>query len=377
MGAFIPGMDEHNAVNNSDGFSTGFLGNKSNNNFNPVPPQGYMGANQQDFSNNSQVPVGNFQDMSSVDSQMQNNGINQIQIVEAEQKKKLSMPSLPVNNLNNTSQMNMINNSSSFNNQKTVDSPSSVDPNTSKIPINIVAGNENNNKPNLTPPPFNESEGFKKASDSTPETNNLSIDAKINEIMNKKENNSNIGNIKENKSNKIVHIVALSIIGVLVVFIILIATGVIKHGKKEEVVEQESTYVDKDKEYIEGILTKLNNGCNNLSTSGSYGAEKISSDSECDTLVCFIDNNVICQNSICMIAVDEKVYTRVCSTGESRVANRTDFQAKLNLDLLCEILYNSPELNGNYKDDYGTCNNYECITTVDGKDYDSKCQENS
>jgi hypothetical protein len=255
--------------------------------------------------------------------------------------------------------------------------PNNVSQNTSQIPINIVSGNQNSNKVNPSNPlPFSKSEGFKRVPEALPEKPKPSVSDRINEMMNKKEKNSNVVGTEEKKPNKIVHIVALSIIGVLVLFIILIATGVIKHGKKEEVVKQDETYVDKDKERIEGILTKLNSGCNNLSANGSYGEEKINSESECKNLVCFIDNNVICQNSICMIAVDEKVYTRVCSTGESRVANKSEFQAKLNLDLLCEILDNSPELNGNLKDDYGTCNNYSCVTEVDGKKYDNTCQKN-
>ena len=79
MGAYIPGMEEHNAVNNDDGFTTGFIGNHGGSSVNLVPPQGYMqdpveppmGNTQQmpQMQNTQQMPpMGNTQQM----PQMQN-----------------------------------------------------------------------------------------------------------------------------------------------------------------------------------------------------------------------------------------------------------------------------------------------------------------
>ena len=401
MGAYIPGMDEHNAVNNSDGFSTGFLGNSNDNNFSPMSPQGFVNNNQQNFQNNQQnfqnnqqVPAGNFQSFSSANEQnTPTRGADQIQIISSvDDNKKMQMPDFPVNisnNIVNTNQMNVVNSEASFGNQNIQNSNSNNGgfSGPSQAPLGMIPGKipekKKDNDINLPPQLAMKIEEARKEEDKKTlpkeeksekdKSDDLVMD-KIHGIIKKKENKSKKSEKK--KSDKIIHIVALSIIGVLILFIVLYSTGVLKFNKNKPIPSPEQPTVDKEKEKIEEILVKLNGGCSNLSASGSYGTESISSDSECKNLVCFIEDKVICQNSICMIAIEDKVYTRVCETGEARVANKTDFQARLNLDLLCEMLNNSPNLNGNVQDEYGTCSNYECTTKVDGKEFNQTCQKN-
>ena len=177
---------------------------------------------------------------------------------------------------------------------------------------------------------------------------------------------------EDNTKDMIIKIVSISIIVILVIFITLLATGKINFHKKPTATEP---VVDENQEKIEKVLIQLESGCNNLAADGSFGSDVITQKSGlCDQLICFLENSVICQNSVCMTAVDEKVYTKNCSTGESRVANKNDFQGNVNLSMVCEVLINSPELNGTIQESYATCTNYKCTTTVSGKTYDRECK---
>jgi len=179
---------------------------------------------------------------------------------------------------------------------------------------------------------------------------------------------------EDKTKDMIIKIVSISIIVILVIFITLLATGKINFHKKPTPTVTEPV-VDENQEKIEKVLIQLESGCNNLAADGSFGSDVITQKSGlCDQLICFLENSVICQNSVCMTAVDEKVYTKNCSTGESRVANKNDFQGNVNLSMVCEVLINSPELNGTIQESYATCTNYKCTTTVSGKTYDRECK---
>lgn len=438
MGSYIPGLDDTNAVNNTDGFSTGFITKNRTSSFNPVPPQGYMNGTQATPVNNTQqmpfintqsIPMGNFQsgnftgDQQSMPQNMNNNS----QMLK-NTGSFAPMADLSNNLSNNTQQMPKItidepsnikkalpsnNNQMSLNsiqppanNQMSVPSPMPnntpspiINQATSQIPIKIDSAN--NAPANL---PINQSTSSSPSvpvnSNSSSQTNSpvplkpgetkqehyirMMTNAANKDTNNTKQKKFRFGKKKKDgaeeeisSSKLIMNIVFIVIIVLLVIFIFLITTGKINIHKKKTTTP-ETPVTNPEQEKTEAILVKLNEGCNNLNDSGNYGDNIIDEKSSvCEELICFIDGNVICQNSICMIVVEDNVYTRTCSTGEVRVANKIDFQAKVNLDLICEVLVSSPELNGTYTDTYATCSNYECVTSVEGKDYNRNCKGNS
>ena len=65
---------------------------------------------------------------------------------------------------------------------------------------------------------------------------------------------------------------------------------------------------DPEKEKIESLLVQLNSSCNNLDDNGNYGNPSNQAEEECKDLICFIDENVMCQNKLCMIVNEDKIY---------------------------------------------------------------------
>jgi len=300
MGAYIPGMEEHNAVNNDDGFTTGFLGHHESNNVNVVPPQGYMqDPMQPPIQNTQQVPMQNTQQMP----------------------------------LQNTQQVPM--------------------QNTQQMPMQ-------NNNPKPEPKMPSKKKEFK-----LPNINNIG-----------KGTGAELVEKKTNKIGKILNMISIGIIVILIIFLILYSMGVFKKDNKNNIQQQEEPVVDIEKENREKMFNQLNSSCSNLDAEGNFGVDQDPVEG-CDTLTCNILNNVVCTNSFCLVSDGKTVYSKNCTTGDTRTAEVNAFQAAVNLGEACDTLLTSPSLNGKLEASFATCDNYICKTEVNSKTYDKNCNENS
>ena len=306
MGTYIPGMNEHNAVNNDDGFTTGFLGNKHNSTP-PGPPQNFLTNTQQiPTQNTQQMPMQNTQQMPMQNTQqMSNPMMNQ------------GMPSQPM-------------------------------------------------MPQPPNPSLMKTKGIPEPPKGMMKQNMQQMTGAV--TMEE----------KANIASKVIHIISIVIMISLIAFIALYLSGKIDlHKKKDEPVGDPEPVVDLEKEKIEKILVKLNSACNNLDDEGNYGEPTVQGEEECSDLTCFINENVMCQGKLCMIAVEDKVYTRDCATGSNKVADKNAFQASVNLGDLCNTIMKNPDLNGSIQASYGTCVYFECVTDVGGQLYEKSCREDS
>ena len=317
MGTYIPGMEEHNSVNNDDGFTTGFIGNKHKSTT-PVSPQGFLTNTQQiQTQNTQQVPIQNTQQMPVMNSQQQ-------PMMDQQQMPMMNNQQQP---MQNAQQMPMMNN---------------------QQPMPMV------NKHQQPPKGMMKNRNLQQMTGAqTPED-------------------------KTGIVSNIIHIISILIMISLIVFIGLYLSGKIDFNKNKDIPagDPEPT-VDLEKEKIEKILVKLNSACNNLDDDGNYGSPTKQAEEDCTDLTCFIEENVMCQGKLCMIAMEDKVYTRDCATGSNKAANKNDFQASVNLGDLCTTVMNNPDLNGSIQASYGTCVYFECVTDVGGKLYERSCREDS
>ena len=334
MGAYIPGMEEHNAVNNDDGFTTGFIGNKSHST-RPVAPQSFL-------TNTQQIPIQNTQQMPMMNNQ------------------QMPMQNTQATPVQNTQQMTMMNNQTPMMNTQQMPMMNNQTPmmNTQQMPMmnNQQAPMMNNTMPKKMPKP--------------PKSIKNNSIQQMTGAMTTEE--------KTSIASKVIYAISILIMVSLIVFIALYLSGKINLNKKvEEPQGDPEPVVDLEKEKIEKILVKLNSACNNLDDDGNYGQPTVQGEEECSDLTCFINENVMCQGKLCMIAVEDKVYTRDCSTGSNKVANKDAFQASVNLGDLCNTVMNNPDLNGSIQASYGTCVYFECVTEVGGELFERSCRENS
>lgn len=297
MGSYF--NSDNNAVNNSDGFSTGFIANKKKNrtNINNLDIDHLGGPN---MNNTGQVPV--QQPIQPPRQQMNN-------------------PQPGTNNF--------------FRNQNKVAQPP-------RQPMN---------RPNNVKVP------------------------KIN--MNKagQKTGAQLGTVKTKKVAKYLNYVSMGIFVILTIFILLVVGGVVKLGKKEEPApEQPKEPVIQEPSVQDKMMNKLVLACSNISTDGSYGTVGDPIETNCELFTCFIEDNVLCENFVCMIAHENEAYSLNCETGKGSKADKDEFQASLNISDACVVLEGNPGYNGNIKLSYATCQNYVCDTTVGGKGYSGTCK---
>ncbi len=297
MGSYFNG--DNNAVNNSDGFSTGFIANKKKNrtNINNLDIDHLGGPN---MNNTGQVPV---------------------QQPVQPPRQQMNNPQPGTNNF--------------FGNQNKVAQPP-------RQPMN---------QPN---------------------------NAKVHKInMNKagQKTGAQLGTVKTKKVAKYLNYVSMGIFVILTIFILLVVGGVVKLGKKEEPApEQPTEPVIQEPSVQDKMMNKLVLACSNISTDGSYGTVGDPIETNCELFTCFIEDNVLCENFVCMIAHENEAYSLNCETGKGSKANKDEFQASLNISDACVVLEGNPGYNGNIKLSYATCQNYVCDTTVGGKGYSGTCK---
>ena len=311
MGAYIPGMEEHNAINNDDGFSTGFIGKQSP--FSSGSNQGFNPGPQQQPQIQQPMP----QQMTQPISMQSKQPVKQPKLVQQPMPQHMTQP-IP--------QQPMMNNNKPFGNK----------------PMNV-----NNSKVNMP-----NTKGMLK-----------NTGAQI--------------QIDQEKTSNVIGIISLVILVALIIFVVLLISGKIG-GKKNETTEEKDPEVVNTKtpeeEENERMITKLTMSCQNLDEIGNFGAPVDSEENTCESLTCFIYENVICTNYLCMVANKENVYSKDCNSGEIRKANKTNFQATLNLNEICELIIKNNAYEGTWETSYASCTNYECTTTVDGKTFNKTCQ---
>lgn len=298
MGGYF--NDENNAVNNSDGFSTGFIANKK-----------------------KTRPNVNNLDIDRIGSQSAMNNTGQIPVQQPQP------PRQPMNN-------------------------QPPRPNNYYPTPNRPAPNQGMNRPN-----------------------NVRVQPNAKISMNKvgQKTGAQIGAVKTKKIAKYLNYASMGIFIVLTIFILLAVGGKIKLGKKEEPKPEPAKEVEIQEPSVQDkMMNKLVLACSNISTDGSYGTVGDPIETNCELFTCFIEDNVLCENFVCMIAHENEAYSLNCETGKGSKANKDEFQASLNISDACVVLEGNPGYNGNIKLSYATCQNYVCDTTVGGKGYSGTCK---
>ncbi len=303
----------------------------------PEVPTPSLNNNQQMNLNNSVPSLNNTQQMNLNNTQQLFNPTQDLQSI----RNTNNMHNTQQMNLNNTQQMNL-NNTQQMNLN-----------NTQQISLNNTQ-------------PF-------------PPVNNQPMDNQVNMIPSQSYDITGATLSEKKKVNvtKILNISSMVILSILIVFVVLYSTGVINFKKAPKANTNEEVVVDPEEQKVERMVSKLNAACNNLDAEGNYGSEPALADETCNVITCYIVNNAICANGLCMISDGQTVYSKVCRSGSLKKVNANDFQANVNLGELCTVLDSNSELNGNLEASYGSCKNFECQTVVAGKSYTASCQKNS
>jgi len=146
---------------------------------------------------------------------------------------------------------------------------------------------------------------------------------------------------------------------------------------EEETKEENKEETSVDNTDIYSIKSRLEKGCSSLSSDGYYNENNTSTTKTCTgtEVTCITYDNVLCakdsSSSICMITTDDETYTMTCSDSKLKSVDKKGLQANINLNTMCATVDNK----GSYSGDLGTCENFECKTTVESETFTKKCNE--
>ena len=381
----------NNASNFDNSFSNQFQGNNSqfnnisqgmNNNQQPVGfSQGFNNNQQMNFTNMNQNQMMNPNNMNMVNSQP--TGFDNSQVFSNTQQ--MNFTNMNQNQMMNPNGMNM------GNSQPTGFDNSQVFSNTQQMNFNNMSMN-NTQQMNFGNQVFNDTPPVQPVTPVEMPKLAEPVNMSIPPVTSDRPNNPEAGNIqlpnpaatgaqvstsKKVNVTKILNISSIVVLSLLIIFVVLYSTGVISFKKTPKVDTNQEEVINPEEEKIERMVSKLNVACNNLDAEGNYGSEPELADDTCNVITCYIVNNAICANGLCMISDGDTVYSKVCSTGNLKKVNANDFQANVNLGELCTVINNNDKLNGNLSASYGTCVDYRCETVVAGKSYSATCQKNS